>query len=410
MKCIKMTKRQARHFLLECQGLLPPRSLRGKEGIMEYIRQVGSIQFDPLNIAGRNPELVLQSRVEDFRPGMLEELLYEDRRLLDGWDKMMCIYPLEDWPFFKRYRDECYNRYYKEGNKITSVLSEVRKLITEKGPLSSIELPYDEKISWPWGKTTLSRAVLESMYYWGELVIHHKVNTRRVYDFACKHIPEEIFYSSDPNLTAEQYVDWHVLRRLGSVGLLWGKAGDAWIGMKDVKSKERTEALARLLAENIVVEIHLEGIKQPVYARKADIDRIGIPEDTGLTDDKACIIAPLDNLLWDRKFINELFGFDYRWEVYKPVEQRDYGYYVLPVLYGDSFVARFEPGREKDTGALIIKNWWWEPNVEQTDKMREELRLCFKKFMDFLGVKKLVIDAKIRKKADVSWLSNPKKP
>ena len=98
MEKLTLTNQQARRFILARQGLWPPYELEGKSGVLSYIRRVGCIQFDPLNIVGRNPELVLQARVSDFRPAMLEELLYEDWKLLDGWDKNMSIYCVEDWP------------------------------------------------------------------------------------------------------------------------------------------------------------------------------------------------------------------------------------------------------------------------------------------------------------------------
>ena len=99
---------------------------------------------------------------------------------------------------------------------------------------------------------------------------------------------------------------------------------------------------------------------------------------------QAVILAHLYNLLWDRRLVKELFDFDYIWEVYKPVAERRYGYYVLPILYGDRFIARFEPGRDKKSGALLIKNWWWEDSVNPSKKMQSELRRCFECFLDFL--------------------------
>ena len=98
MVSLTLTNEQARRVILSHQGLWPPYEREGKAGVLGTIRRVGCIQFDPLNIVGRNPELVLQARVTDFAPLMLQELLYEDRALVDGWDKNMSIYPVEDWP------------------------------------------------------------------------------------------------------------------------------------------------------------------------------------------------------------------------------------------------------------------------------------------------------------------------
>lgn len=401
---LTLTNQQARRFILAHQGLWPPYAAQGKTGALDYIRRVGCIQFDPLNIVGRNPELVLQARVVDFYPAMLEELLYEDRRLLDGWDKNMSIYCVKDWPYFCRRRESAWRYYGDDSRPATSVLPQVRQAIEERGPLSSIDLDFNQTVDWSWTPTRLARAALESMYAWGELIIHHKVNTRKVYDFASRHIPEGLLSASDPNETEEQFHDWHVLRRIGSVGLLWNKAGGAWLGARGIKSKERTAALARLLRQGKVVEVRVEGIEPSLYMRSED--RTTLDKVLGSDDllPRAAILAPLDNLLWDRRFVEELFDFYYVWEVYKPVAERRYGYYVLPILYGDRFVARFEPGRDKKSGALVIENWWWEDGVNPSEKMQSELRRCFERFLGILGADDLRVSNKTMKRAGLDWL------
>ena len=101
---VVINKAHARRFLLAHLRLLPPRKLRGKQGVLDYIRHVNCIQYDPINIVGQNPHLVLQSRVGGYKPAMLDALLYGDRQLVDGFDKQMSIYPVEDWPQFAYHR------------------------------------------------------------------------------------------------------------------------------------------------------------------------------------------------------------------------------------------------------------------------------------------------------------------
>lgn len=103
---LTISQEHARRFLLTHHGLLPPRKMIGKQGVLDYIRHVNCIQYDPINIVGQNPHLVLQSRVKNYKPTMLDEALYTDRRLLDGFDKQMSIYPVEDWPRFTMYRQQ----------------------------------------------------------------------------------------------------------------------------------------------------------------------------------------------------------------------------------------------------------------------------------------------------------------
>jgi uncharacterized protein YcaQ len=393
MEKLTLSKQQARRFLLYHQGLWPPYELAGKAGVMKYIQRVGCIQFDPLNIAGHNHELVLQSRVAGFKPALLQSLLYDERKLVDAWDKNMSIYPVEDWPYFSRNRKSARQRLGHSERPAVAVLDQVRQAIEERGPLSSIDLDFDQSVDWSWAPTRLSRAALESMYFWGELIVHHKIHTRKVYDFAKRHISKDLLQAPDPNPTQAQYHDWYVLRRMGAIGLLWNRPGDAWLGISGFKSPQRQTAWERLLERQEIVELQVEGLRWPLYLRSQDQTRLERILDGHAPSKQAAVIAPLDNLLWDRRLIQALFDFEYVWEVYKPVEERRYGYYVLPVLYGDRFVARFEPG--KDDGVLVIKNWWWEPDVQPTDEMWAALRIAFQRFLDFLDVSSIRIQARI---------------
>ena len=401
---MKITKKQARQFILVHQKIMPARKLQGKEGILEYIRRVGCIQFDPLNMVGYNSYLVLQSRIKNFKPEYLRELLYSDRKLLDGWDKNMAIYNIEDWPYFSRYREKAYQRHGGESNSISKILPEVRNALEQNGPLSSIDLKFDNKVDWSWAPTRAARAALESMYFWGELIIHHKIGTRKVYDFSKKHLSPELLSISDPNVTLEQYFEWKVKRRIGAVGLLWECSGDAWLGISWMKSEQRFDAFSRLKEKGEVMKIEVEKIKHPLYIRKEEVALLHEILEKSDVEPQASFIAPLDNLLWDRKLIKEIFGFEYIWEVYKPVSERRYGYYVLPVLYGESFVARFEPKFNKKTGKLEIINWWWEPNVIISEEMKQELIRCFEQFLYYLGATGIRLSKESDVTKNMKWL------
>lgn len=403
MEAVNITKKQARQFLLAYHGLAGKRMFAGKQGITNYINKVGCIQFDPLNIVGHNHELVLQSRIKGFKPLMLQELLYKERILIDGWDKNMSIYCTEDWPYFRRLRDAAKESLGNSDKPINKVLPQIRKDIEERGPVSSTDLAYSETVDWSWAPTSISRAALESMYFWGELIIHNKAYTRRIYDFAYRHISEELLFASDPNASDSQYYAWYVLRRISSIGMLWNKAGDAWLGIDGLRSKERSDAFAQLIEEKRILEVQVEGVKNPLYIKSGDKGLLESILNSNPPAKHAFILAPLDNLLWDRKLIKELFDFDYRWEVYKPASERSYGYYVLPVLYGDSFVARFEPGWDKSTKTLIVKHWWWEQGVKNSNRLEEELCKCFKQFAGFLEAKSIKVENAAEPK-ELRWL------
>ena len=402
MPPITLTRSQARRFLLAYQALWPPHSLSGKNGALDFIRRVGCIQFDPLDMAGQNADLVLQSRIADYTPVMLRQLLYDDRKLVDGWDKQMAIYPVEDWPYFRRRRETAKHE-LRSSEAVGAIAPNVRIAIEQRGPLSSIDLEYNNKVDWWWAPTSLSRAALESMYFSGELIVHHKVHTRKVYDLTERHIPTDLLHVHEPNPNDEQYHDWYVLRRLGSVGLLWNKAGEAWLGMP-VNSVGRKATLQRLLEHVKIQAVQVEGIDYPFYLRVQDQALLEETINAADTPPQAAFLAPLDNLVWDRRMLKELFGLDYRWEVYTPQKQRKYGYYVLPVLYGDHFVARIEPVRQKKTGILTVKNWWWEPGVTPDEKMLTAIQECFDLFCTYLSVNSIQFDGHSNDPTETKWL------
>jgi len=386
MNKITINPIQARKFLVAYQGLDRFNKTNKEKSILEYFKKVGSIQYDPLDICGKNGELVLQARIKDFKPGDLHNLLYKKRALTEGWDKMMCIYSMDDYPFFSRRRkkdqlflksDRC-----KEVRKISP---EIINELKNRGPLSSLDLHFQEKVDWSWTPTKLSRAALEALYFAGELAIESRIHTRKIYDLAEKLIPLDLFSREDPNKSENDYNDWHLLRRLGSFGLYHNKSGDGWLGM--MKSGEREKSYKRLIDKKEIIPVCIKGFENNYYIKTSELDLMDkIITRQRRISKKVTFLAPLDNFMWDRKLISELFNFEYRWEVYKPVEMRKYGYYVLPILYGDKFLGRFEPLRDKKNSTMIIKNWWWEKDVKIDQPMKKSIEIALKKFAEFLKV------------------------
>ena len=337
---------------------LPRLDMAGQAAHVVRMRQ--SVQFDPLDVVGINMDLVMQSRIPGYEPQALREALYGRFELIDGFDKNLCIYPVEDFPCFSRTRREGAG-WWGQNESIRAAMEKALELIDEKGPVCSDDLPFTEKARWPWGQAPVSRAVLETLWAEGKLIVHHKKGVRRYFDRIEKYLPAEILNAPDPNETEEAYHEWLVLRRIKSVGLLWNKGSDAWLGT-NLKKLERDAAFERLIAEGKIEEIEVEGMKDRLYAA-VDSAPLLLNEPDG----RARVIAPLDCFLWDRKLIEALYGFKYRWEVYVPADKREYGYYVLPVLRGGRLIARFEPDK-----AGNIKAWWWEGNPSHEEKCAAE--------------------------------------
>jgi len=389
---IDLTNREARRFLLAKQGLWPPRALAGKDGIMAVFDRLACIQFDPLNVVGRNPDLVLQSRVGDYRPDALRELLYVERRLYDYWDKMMSILPMRDWPNLALLRARWHERHAERRAQLAAHVETALALVRQQGPMCSLDFKARHNLAWKtdwrWGPMRAAKVVLEMLGDTGELMVSHREGARRYYDLVERVLPDEV--AAQPSLADEEaYLNWRVARRCQGIGLIGpGLGGEAWGGV--AKAPQRARAIAALVERGEMAPLQIEGDPRTYHLLTRDLPYLEQAR-AGSSTPHAAIVAPLDNLLWSRNLIERLFGFRYVWEVYKPARQRRYGYYVLPVLYDDRFVARFEPKLDRERGTVTILSWHWEPGEPLTDGFAAALRDAWTHFLAYLGAERTVV-------------------
>jgi uncharacterized protein YcaQ len=251
----------------------------------------------------------------------------------------------------------------------------------------------------------LGGAALDILYDTGELGIHHRVANRRVFDLAERLLPSDLLEASDPNETDEDYHDWHILRRVGGYGLAYAGIGHYWQGILGANSTARHVTLTRLVERGDAVAVALEGVpKRVFFMRTADMSTLEAVQDQDPPQSQAAFIAPLDNLIWNRMLIRFVFDFDYTWEVYTPAAKRKYAHYVLPVLYGDRFVARFEPAFDKKTREFTIANWWWEEGVRPDDAMYAALSRCLGEFVRYLDAGQVRLGEKVSGEKSLEWV------
>ncbi|MBO4477872.1 MAG: YcaQ family DNA glycosylase [Lachnospiraceae bacterium] len=386
-----ITKQQARQFILAKQGLIGAYRFAGKDGAYEYVRQAGCIQYDPVDVCGKNAELTLQSRVKGFRKPMLQELLYKDRKLVDYPDKELSIWPAEDWPYFSSYRER--SRSLGETFAgLEGLQEQARAYIAEHGPVCSDTLPIEGEIFWHssmhwsgnWDRPSpAARSVLEQLYTDGELVIHHKQGSRKYYDLAAKHLPADVLAAANPCADEESFQTWRVLRRIGAVGLLWDKNSTAFLGLY-INAETRRRILASLTEAGKICAVMVEGFKMPFYYRSEDAPLMqAVMDGTADLKPRMALIAPLDPLMWDKAFIQALWDFTYAWEIYTPVMKRKYGYYTLPILFGDRFVGRVDTVADRKERILRVKGLWWEDDIRPTKKLEAALERTLKEFCKF---------------------------
>lgn len=381
---MRLSKKEAARFLLVKQGLLGKVRFAGAEGALQYIRQAGCIQYDPIDVCGRNADLVLQSRVAGYREAMLDSLLYQERSLVDYWDKNMSIFPVEDWPCFSRTRAAYGQDWVRSFDTVKQEAPLILERLKAQGPSFSGDFDSRQKVDWYWSATTASRAVLEALYFRGELCVHHKRGTQKAYDFAENLLPKEILSAPDPHPDDFANGAWHLKRRIGGVGMLWNRASDAFLGLGQKKTAQRDALFGHLLAREEVFCLEVEGIREPMYILSSDRELLEEAVSGREYEPRTQVLAPLDNMLWDRRLIEALFDFSYRWEIYTPKEQRQYGYYVLPILQGDGFAGRIELSTDRKADTLQVKGYWPEKG-KKPDK--RALKRCLRAFAEFQEVK-----------------------
>ena len=378
---LTVTLPQTRQFILLKQGLLGDYRFICKDGAYQYVRQAGCIQFDPVDVCGKNAELTLQSRVKGFRRKMLQDLLYRDRLLVDYSDKELSIWPSEDWPFFSGYRERSV-AHGRQFPGIPELENEAVDYIRKHGPVCSDSLPIEGTIFWHssmhwsghWHKESpAARSVLEQLYTDGTLLIHHKTGSRKYYDLAEKYLPAGLLNAPNPFPDEESLTDWRVRRRIGAVGLLWNRNSTAWLGIS-MSTEQRNAAFDRLEKSGSIFPVQVESIRFPLYLLSEDLPLLeSVMAGQADTKSRLEFLAPLDPMLWDRKLIEAVWGYQYSWEIYTPAVKRKYGYYVLPVLFGDRFVGRIEPKADRKTNALTVQNVWLEPGVRKTKKLSGQI-------------------------------------
>jgi len=398
METISISQRTARRFVLGKQGLWPGRRWSGKPGVEHALKEIEAVQLDPLNVLARSHDLVLWSRVVGYRPEHLDQLLYTDRALFDygGW---LAVYPMAELPYWRlpmrRRRDDRRWGAFAAANRalIDATLAAVR----ERGPLGNRDLAGTAKInSYRGGKDS----ALALYYLWltGELMVARRNRFERVYDLRERVAPPALDFEA-PEAEAEAFFARKTVSFMGLISDNGLRTG--WSGFieRPVSTQEGRAQLDAMLDAGIVLRVHVQGWRKPQVVLADDLPLLEALEDGKLppawrplgptTEHEAVLLAPLD-IVSARGRAKSLFDFEYVWEVYKPAAKRRWGYYTLPVLYGDRLVARLDPKLDRAKRTLQILGFWLEPTAPAADpQFKAALRNCLAHIAAFAGAERV---------------------
>ena len=372
----------ARRFLALRHFLAPPRSLPAEPAsVMTVVDRIGSLQFDPLEVAGRNHDLVLLARIAGYRREWTDALLYEQRALFEAYNKGLSLLPTSELPYY-RYTWDRVQTTHDNGVFVShaDLVAELLDRIRQDGPLAATDIEPRASIDWYWRPTNEVRAVLEALAQVGVVGLARRDGNRRVYDLAERLFPADLL--ADRSKSRREQVAHRLLSRYRAHGLLGRGGGQAelWVGLgratRDPSDPQptRTEIREELEATGELLPVSIEGIKGdrlfiagelPILEAAEREVAAGVPP--GGNEPGVAFLAPLDPLAWDRSFLRACWNFDYLWEVYVPASKRRWGYYVLPILYGDRLVGRIEPRIDRKADTLRILGAWWEDGFDPLD-------------------------------------------
>lgn len=391
----------ARRFILGKQGLWPGRRWRGLKGTEQAMRAMEYLQLDPLQIIARSQDIALYGRVLGYAPELWETATYQKRQFFD-WGGWLATRPMDELPHWRvvmgRERAGLAGdrRIARMGRDHAEAIEAMRAILRERGTVSNRDFEAATRT-----RTQNYRgrkdSALALYYLWrtGEVMTHHRERFERFYALAEKVAPARLLRESDEAETdrflVKKEIAFYGLARLNRVA-------DGFHGRGE-PDRAAKKVLTQMLAEGEITEVRVEGWKAVHYVLGSDakllsdisagrVPKAWKPLET-TTAEEAVFLAPLDNVS-ARGRAKELFGFDYVWEVYKPAHQRKYGYYTLPVLWGDKLVARFDSKLDRATNTFIILGFWLENKALGKDEaFADALARGFTRFSNFLSANQL---------------------
>jgi uncharacterized protein YcaQ len=372
---VEVTTEAARRFLVARHALAPPRSLTGgPAAVLEVIRKLGSIQFDPIAVAGRNHDLMLHARVAGYEPAWCEEL-YERREIFEATNKALSFVPSSEFPWFRHAMGRKGPRFHNAALTDNAAVAErVLERIRAEGPLSSRDFEGAAGATKDWFglPENAVRSVLEAYTVTGVIGLARRDGNVRYYDLLERLLPPELLAREVPE---REQVRHKLLSRYRAHGLLG--AGGAGGTFARIAAPEVRRALHKELVERgALVPVEIEGVRGKRFVLPDELELLHAPPQP---TPSVAFIPPFDSLLWDTKLLAGLFGFEYVWEGFFKPEKRRWGYYVLPILFGDRFVGRIEPRIDRERACVEVLGVWWEefgPGRARgfTEAMREALR------------------------------------
>ena len=393
-----ISKQIYRRFLLASQGLWPGRRFEGPLGAESALRQMEALQLDPLTMVARSQDIAMYGRVLNYKPEHLYKMAYQQRKAFDygGW---LMMYPMNEFPYWRlhmKHRQQRGINYesfkHPPADLVKFVLDELR----ERGPLGNRDFE-GAKVS-AWSYRGRKEASIALFYLWltGEVMISNRKGFDRIYDLRERVLPSEFDYTASES-EAEDYLGLKEISFLGLARESTWRTGLSYNIQRDISREEGKQRIERLIEQGLISRVRVENSKDSyLYLNSnrphlSELEAGRIPKKWKpagpSTQEEITLLAPLE-IVSARGRAKKVFDFEYLWEVYKPAHLRRWGYYTLPILYGDDLVARLDPKLDRKTNTLQILGFWLEDDAPKDEAFASALANGLHRFADMIGAEK----------------------
>ncbi len=377
------------------------------ETILNIFRDLGCVQVDPISAVAPSHLIVLWSRLGNFDQTELDRLLWQDKRLFEYWAHQASIVLMEDYPlychmmrnypqnFVKPWGSAWGQRVQRWLNAHQELRRRVLKELKERGPLLSRQFEDKSRTKRPrsgWSSGGEVSSMLFNLFFKGEVMVAGRQGNQKLWDLSERFLPKWV---SKKEMTEEEVEYEAVQRSLRALGT----ANTSEISYHFLRGRYRNlnGTLKRLEAESKIRPVQVSGGPFGTGDRYIHVQDLQLLE--SLNSDRwqprVSLLSPFDNLICDRARTKLLFDFDYTAEIYTPESKRKYGYYVLPILYGDRFIGRVDPLMDRKNEKLLINAVHVEPKAPKNKNVAEEIRDTIGALARFLGAKEVVYSKRI---------------
>lgn len=380
---MKVSLAEARRLLVCAQGLESNWKLpAGTEGAAQVVERLGYVQIDTIAVIERAHHHVIWTRYPGYQAAHLDDLLSRDRRVFEYWAHAAAYLPMRDYRYYlpriRHYAQEHRARHWLAENR--SLAKKVLARIAAEGPLGTADFEHIGEQRGPWWDWKPAKRALEYLFWSGKLMIAGRRNFQRLYDLSEKVLPPEL----DTSMPQPEESALFVARRaLQSQGLTTVKQKDG--GLSETKKVGR--ALAELAEAGEAVQVQVEGLEKEVFYAWKSLLTVSRPRRRQLH-----LLSPFDNLVIDRRRTQQFFGFEYRIECYTPAPKRKYGYFTLPILWGDALVGRLDPKAERREGLFRVKGLILEPGFKPDDTFCQALAHKLRAFAAFHNCSEVLVE------------------